>query len=736
MNKIETFGRPPIRRATDDAQPRDLPMTEGTKLPLLTQYFRILLRWKWLILGLTLAGLILALIATLLTTPRYTATSTIEISRESDRVLEVEGVEREATTADLEFYQTQYGLLRSRSLAERVARDLRLTRDQAFLAAHDIQLDAPTGGEDRAARERRLLSEVAHALLENVGISPIRASRLVTISYTSPDPALSARIANHWGQAFIQSNLERRYEATSYARKFLEGRLEQLRQRLQESERNLVAYAGQQRIINLPGTAAGPDGTGGTPERSLEVEDLAALNARLADATADRIRAESRLATAAGSAPESLSNNGLSSLRQRRAEVAADYAKLMAQFEPDYPPAKALASQLAQLDRSIAREEGRVGTSLRGNYEEAVARERDLTARVAGLKSSLLDLRRRSIQYNIYQRDVDTNRQLYDGLLQRYKEIGVAGGVGTNNVSRVDEAEIPTRPSEPRMLVNLLIGLLAGLGVGALAALALEQIDEAITDPTDVEANLHLPLLGVIPNAGDQDVVEVLADRKSDLAEAYLSVQTNLEFATASGVPRSFSVTSTRPAEGKSSTAYALAVSLARLKRSVLLIDGDMRSPSVHHIHGIGNTRGLSNFLAGSDDLSDFIFATNQEGLSVIPSGPQPPNAAELLTGRRLEQLIDRLLERFDHVIVDSPPVMGLADAPLIASKVAGTIFAVESHGTRARLARIAIGRLSAAHSHLIGIVLTKFESRGARFGYGYGYDYGYGYGRSDSRKG
>jgi capsular exopolysaccharide synthesis family protein len=219
-----------------------------------------------------------------------------------------------------------------------------------------------------------------------------------------------------------------------------------------------------------------------------------------------------------------------------------------------------------------------------------------------------------------------------------------------------------------------------------------------------------------------------LLDRKSDLVDAYLAVQTNLAFTTEHGVPRSFAITSTRPAEGKSTTALALATTLARAGRRVILVDGDMRSPSVHHLGGVDHDRGLSNFLAGEDSIEPLTFRMDDLNLTAMSAGPIPPNAAELLTGNRLAILIERLLQSFDHVIIDSPPVMGLADAPLIAARVEGVIYAVESHGIRSTLVKTALGRLASANARIFGGVLTKFEARKAH--YGYGYDYGYGYGR------
>lgn len=705
-----------------------LPYRGQENLPILKQYVAIIRRRKWVIIGSIAAALVAALIITMLMTPLYTARSTVEIQREGANIVNVQSVESEASTRDEEFYQTQYSLLKARSLAERVARNLRLYEDPVFLGAFELDGEMPAGGRVALTQEQRdqRIRRVSDILLKNVGIQPIRNSRLVEVTFTSPNPHLSARVVDAWTRNFIEQALERRFEATAYARRFLEERLGQLSGRLESSERQLVGYAVREGIINISSGTAG--GTA-TVERPLVADQLVALNAELQRATADRMAAQSR--QSAGPSTASIASPVVAALRQRRSDVAAEYQRMLVQFEPDYPPARALAAQLAQIDRGIATEEARLSGATRNELEAAQGRESQLAARVESLKSELLQNRSRSIQYNIHQRDVDTNRQLYEALLQRYKEIGIAGGVGINNIAVVDTARVPQGPSSPVLVLNMLIALLAGLAVGAGLALAMEQVDEAIADPTEIENKLRLPILGAVPKVSDGDLSEELNDRKSAIAEAYLSVQTSLGFSTDHGVPRSLVVTSTRPGEGKSTTSYALAQSLARTGRSVILVDGDMRSPSIHHEFDLRNEMGLSNYLSGEGDLSKLILPTGIKGVSVMTAGPIPPNAAELLTGVRLDQLLEELRGRFDHILIDAPPVMGLADAPLLTSRVEGTVYVIESHGTRTSMARLALGRLRGANARLLGGVLTKFESKRAH--YGYGYDYGYGYGNGDA---
>jgi capsular exopolysaccharide synthesis family protein len=699
------------------------------RLPAVRRVWRLASRWRWVLIGGVAAGALFGILLTLLMTRQYASTARLEISRETARVVNIDSVERDTSFFDQEFYQTQYGLMQTKALAERVARDLNVVDDASFFRMFG-RTDLFDGDTMDAAKRAKRNEVAGRILLDHFGVAPVRGSSLVDVTAVTPDPALSQRIAQTWSRDFIANNLERRFDASSYARHFLETRLEALREKLEASERQAVTYASAQGIINLPAPGDQKDGGGTTGDRSLLTDDLGALNAALETATAERIQAKSRLLDASrpGASSEALGNEAISALREKRAEAASDYAKLMVQFAPGYPQAKAVASQVQALDAAIAQEERRVRSSFEESYRSALAREQALAARVEALKGNLTDLRRRNIQYNIYQRDADTNRELYKALLQRYKEIGVAGGIENNNVAIADAAKLPDRPASPRLLVNMILSMLAGAVIGIAIAVVLEQIDEGIGDPGQIEEKLGLPLLGAVPRTMHAEPLEALGDPRSQLVEAYLAVQANLELSTAHGTPRSLAVISTRPREGKSTTTIALAQSLARARRRVVLIDADLRSPTIHRTFGVSNQMGVSNFLAGADTLDEMLLATDRENLSIMPAGPQPPNAADLLTGERLPLLIAQLLERFDHVIVDSPPVIGLADAPLVGSAVESVLYVVEAGSIHAGTVRIALDRLRTAHVNVLGAVLTKFEAKRAHLAYGY--DYGYGYGR------
>ncbi|MDM7957518.1 polysaccharide biosynthesis tyrosine autokinase [Blastomonas sp.] len=690
--------------------------------------WRTVIRRRILIVSIVAAAIALGAMITLLTPKQYTASVTLEISRQENQIVDVQSLRPESAGTDLEFYQTQYALLEARSLAVRVANKLRLASDASFIELFGVDeaellsdFDSKSVGEINQVRR----DQAVELLLEHVEISPVRGSALVSIRFTSRDATVSQRVANTWAEQFIAASLARKFDATSYAREFLERRLAELRDRLEESERLAVNYARREQIIRLPGGGNTEGASSGAPTRSLLADELERINSELARATGERVQLQSRAGSNVSPAGDNASA-ALAQLRSKRAELAAEYANLLTTFAPEYPKVKAIASQLSELDNGIAREERRIGSQNSTSYQQAVAREANLKEMVSGLKAELLEQEVRSIQYNIFQRDADTNRELYNGLLQRYKEIGVAGGVGTNNISVVDEAKLPEIPSSPNLLNNLLLALLMGGVIAAGAVFAAEQIADHISDPDQVEARLGLPLLGIVPST-EKEFLEVIRDRKSEQAEAYIAIITRLAFATVHGTPRSLCVISTRPAEGKSSSAIGVAMALSKVGKRVLLIDGDMRSPSIGKAASVSERQGLSNYLAGMDDFSQLVIRSEFLDLDIMPAGPSPLNAAELLTGNRLAKLLEELLKGYDHVVIDSPPVLGLADAPLIASNVEACLYTVESATVRVAQIRSAIKRLP-SQVNLVGVMLTKVDTLRAK--QLYGYDYGYGYGK------
>ncbi|QAY77054.1 GumC family protein [Sphingosinicella sp. BN140058] len=678
--------------------------------------WRILSEWRWLILGATAVGLATAVVLTFLMTPMYSASATLEINPPTVEILDERKTGTRASN-DRDYLTTQYGLLSSRNLAERVVQNMNLAGNPDFVPA----------GADRSTR-----TKIATGTLQaHFRVEPIPQSRLVRIGYTSPSPALAAQITNSYAENFINSSLERRYEASSYARQFLERQIAKVKAELETSERKLVAYAQAQQLISTGG-----DKDGGGDTNSLEGATLVTLNQALADAQSKRIAAEQRYRQAASlNAGDVVSSTA--PLRGARAGLQAEYQEKLQSFKPDYPDMVRLRARIQALDEQIAREGGTVGggktSTLLAEYRAAVAAERSLQGRVNQLRSAVLTDRGDRIQYNILQREADTNRSLYDALLQRYKEIGVAGGIGTNTVSIVDRAQPPGGPSSPNLMLNLAIGLALGAIAGIAAALALEFLNDTIKTPDDIREKLRLPSLGVVPKKkGNDPLSEELKDQTSPVSEAYSSLRTSLQFTTDTGAPKTLLITSTRAAEGKSSTTLALAQGFARLGKSVLLIDSDLRKPAF--VTGVEPNEGLSKLLTNTETLNQHVMKTQFEGLTLLPCGPLPPNPAELLSSPRLKTILAEASANYDMVIVDGPPVMGLADAPLLAANCRGTLLVIESGKTRTKAAIDAVNRLKASGGSIVGAVLTKFRHQAHGYGYGYGYE-PYRYGGVGSRE-
>jgi capsular exopolysaccharide synthesis family protein len=706
--------------------------TEGAQGLRLLEYWRIIYKHKWIIVAAVAVSLAIGLVATLLTPRVYTATTTIEIDRETSNVvganMDVAPVER--LSRDQEFFQTQYGLLKSWSLAQHVVQSPGLVSDPAFMKAM---------GTRKPPSAAVLARGWGVGFLEGgLGVFPVRDSRLVRISFDSPDPNLSARVANAFADNFIESNLQHRFEASAYARHFLEDRLAELKARLEDDERKLVAYATQQQIIQISEPSSGKDAPA---PQSLAATNLGALNAALTSAKANLVQVGERYRASQAApglaAPDVLSDPTVQQLRQEQVKLAVQYNEQLKVYKPDYPDMIQLKTQLDDVTRQLSSAADTSRRSLRTQYDAASAQVANLQRQVDGLKNNVLDERNREIEYNILQRERDSTKTLYDGLLDRYKQIGIAGGITTNNISVVDRAQAPGGPSRPQPMHNLAVAGMAGLAAGVLLAFLLETMDQAVRKPADVETKLGLPVLGSVPllEKGVQPM-EALADLRSPFSEAYHSIRSNLAFSTKDGAPKVLSVTSARPEEGKSTTAFALAQGFARAGMRVLLVDLDLRNPSQHKIIGADNRVGASNLLTGAVRVQGAVQPTDWPNLFLIPSGPLPPSPAELLIGPRLVAFTKEATEHFDIVILDGPPVMGLADSPLIASVATGCVLTIEAGRTSRAQARAAIKRLRVGDARLFGAILTKFDSRKTAYGYGYAYaydyEYNYAYGRRE----
>jgi capsular exopolysaccharide synthesis family protein len=688
------------------------------------------IRANLLVVSLILASaLALAVIVTLLQTPRYTAETSLQINDQSAQILgKQDDISQDpvVSSADTErFLQTQVDILKSRALSDRVAQKLRLFGNANFYNAMGVR--QPDGDVNR----RELEDITLRALEDSRSVSLPRNSRLATVSFTSTQPELSARVANTMASEFIQSNLQRRFDSSAYARSFIAGQLSEARAKLEVSERELNAYARQAGLIRDRDPNSGPDKRRGS--ESVTTASLLEINSAANQAEAARIAAQQRWELVARgnplNSPDVLANPAVSSLLGERARTEAELQKQRANHLEDYPAVAQLRAQVAAMNNQLDAVAKSIRASVKQQYDGAVETERSLKQQVIDLKGSSLEEQDRLVQYNLLAREADTNRTVYEGLLQRYKELNAAAGISASNIAIIDSAIPPILPSSPNLLRNLALALLAGVVVSGAFIYLRMQFDDAVRVPEDVAGKFNMPLLGVIPLAKELDVGTALADPKSPISEGYNSLRSALLYSTAAGLPKTILFTSSQPSEGKSTTSMAVATGIARLGRKVVVVDVDLRRPSLHKgLDGPAgdNAMGMTTLLTAQGTIDEVLRDTDVETLKVITSGPIPPSPTELLSSNRMHLLLEELKERFDCVVLDSPPILGLADAPLMAALVDGIVLVIQSDRSRRGSLKSSIRRVRGQHTSVLGAVLTKFDPTNTsnRYSEYYGYNY------------
>ncbi len=709
----------------------------------LRAYWAILVRRKWTVILFTLLAVAAATLWTLQQSPIYRSTITLKIDYRAPKVVTYQGVtpEEQGGWYSQDYYQTQYELLKSKTLAQRVADELGLQAEEGssdgraspqglvgrLVAMVQGWVGVEPSSEGTRSSQASTPKPTAELVLGGLSVEPVKGSRLVRVSYDSTDPKLAARVLNTLADAFINESLERRFGATAYAKKFLQERIEQVRANLEDSERRLAQYTAEHGIVDM-------DEAEGMP-----LDELKALKAALVQAQTDRLKLEGQyrqLKQGHGKALARVLDDPLiQELKGSLAELQAEYQEKLNIYKPAYPKMVQLQTRIEQVQQAIDEEIGNIREAVRQSYLAKLQEERALKARVDKLAAAILKQRAATTDFNALKREVDTNRELYDGLLQRLKEVSVVAGIGTNNVSVVDPAEVPSAPYKPNLRKNVMIALMLGLMGGFGLALLFEHMDDTVKSATDLEKLLQRPVLGLVPlvEKSDQELpdgvssVPMLAHLapKSAIAEAFRSLRTALQFSTAEGAPKLLHYTSSAPGEGKTTSAVATAITYAQTGATVLLIDADLRNPSVHKELRLSNARGLTNCLTGHAKPVEVTQETEVQGLFCITAGPSSPNPVELLSSGNMVDLLQLASQRFDYVVVDGPPVLGLADALVLGAMAHATILVVQAGETRKGAVEAAMRRLHHVQVNLIGGLLAKYARGGG--GYGYDYDY-YGY--------
>lgn len=724
----------------------------------LREYWRILLKRRWVVVAVLGIIAVTTLLSTLLTIPMYQATATIQISPPSSRILDFADFSAEGTgyLAQQQFHTTQHEILRSRELAESVVRaegvetHPELTgeiRQRSLIGELRALIGAIRGAlsgkpepatatsDPEQARELAIRS-AGSVLRSRVTIEPVRNSNLVHIRVEAFDPQFAARMANAIVAEYIRSTMQRRFAAGTQAREFLEDQLAEMRIALERADQALLDFAQRNQVADL--------------EQRIEMAtaSLNELNARLSQVETELVQLGSfkTMIDRGQAADINLINESeeIRALRQKRAQLATEYASLSQRFKDDYPTLVELRKQMDAISDQIAEERTLAIRNILSRFNSLTAEAESLRDAIERRERSILALNQQGVQYNILKRDFETNRELYDGLLQRMKEIGVAAGVQENNIAMIDEALPPAAPFKPKLARNMALALVIGLIAGIGLALVLEFFDSSIQRTEDLEALTGRPVLGLVPVVRAREMREDnkdfhLPDRavghysarfpKSSVSEAFRSLRTSLMFSTPEGMPKTLLITSPGPGDGKTTCAINLATVMAQNGSRVLLIDADLRKPRLHRDFGKPQSPGLTNRIAGvhtEGNEAASILATDVQGLFVMPSGNQPPNPAELLSSERMRKIIAMNERAFDHVIIDSSPILGLADAMVLSRQVHGVILVASAGKTAKDSIKTSVKRLAQVRAPLLGTVLNAVDLDSPDYAYYSAYYYNY----------
>ncbi len=706
----------------------------------LREIWNVLVRYRWTIL--IFLGVVTAttVIATLLMRPVYQAATLLEIIPSSRNIVKFQNLEQ-SELQPREFIQTQANILRSESVASAAISNLGIAShpelngqlEQRGIVSGIRQVlsvfnsaDAVSDEYTELVGERKRLERFE----ERLRVAPIRNSNLFEVSFESFDPVLAADVANAVSEQFIKLNDERRFNSTSGAKSFLQQEIQRVQAKLERSEKDLNAFARKHQIVDLE------------DKNNIMSTRLQELNRSLTEVQSDRIRAEALYTQAqhgqVESLPAILQEDLIRNLKEEYTRLQAEYFKLANIYKDAYPKLQQVRAQMSQVKLSLDQEVGKIVASLKTNFEQLNERERLLQVAVKSQKNELLDLQDRAVQFNILKREWETNKELYSGLLERMKEVGVAAGMEMNNVAVIDHAAVPIKPSSPKLLLNFgiagILGLLGGVGLAFLLA----YLDNTIATPEELERIAHVASLGLLPkidakildNDASLDLVSEVA-RDSELSEAFRSIRTSLMFSSPQGAPKKLYVTSTTFSEGKTTNAVNLAIVLAQQGAKVLLVDADLRKPRVHKVFGIPSSPGLSEHLVGQEK-SNRVFRTNIHNLSVMAAGIPPPNPAELLNSSKMDAFLQVAQDMFDYVICDGPPIMGIADAIVTSVKMDGVVLVVSTNGVTKEALKESVKRLRSVRAPLVGAILNMVEMTRSQYGY---YNSYYRYQPSESKE-
>jgi polysaccharide biosynthesis transport protein len=724
----------------------------GEAPPLLLEYWHMLRRRKGILVLIACLGLLAGVLLTLPQTPVYQARTTLEIQTLNENFLNMRDLSQtanEGVANPLETdLQTQVKILQSESVLGQVIAKLDLgtkllaEKNKGRLSAWRKALHLPE------SKPASTVEDILPLVAGNLTVRMQANTRLVEILYDSTDPLLAAGIANTLTAEFIRQNLESRWQTTQKTGEWLTGQMGDVRIKLERSEEQLQAYA---RAAGLMFTSE---------KDNVAEEKLRQLQQELSRAQADRVtkQSQSELATTAStdSLPEVLDDPTLKDYHVKLTDLRRQLAELSSTLTPAHPSVKKVQAQVITLEAALEGERANVTRRIQNEFESALRRERLLATSYEAQARVMTEQAAKVTHYNVLKREVDNNRQLYDSMLQHVKEAGIASALHTSNVRVVDPARPPARPYKPNLVMNSILGLLAGGFFGIVFTVMQERADRSIQAPGETSLYLNVPELGVIPSAdaahsksfayyrqargaetkeaekqNRKSPVELVTwqRRPSVLAESFRSTLASILYTGENrNRQRVIALTSANPGEGKTTVVSNLALALAEIGQQVLLIDGDLRKPRLHEIFNVPNAWGLSDLLAGKKPpvgLEAMAVGTGYTGLYLLPAGSYDSSISNLLHSPLMSGLLFGMRQKFDMVLIDTPPMLPMPDARVLGRLADGVILVVRSARTTKEAAAAASQRLAEDGTRVLGTVLNEWDPRNtSHAGYGYYHDY------------
>lgn len=716
---------------------------------LLRDYLRVLIKSKWVVITTVLLFVSVVTISTLRTTPIYEAVGSIAINKTDPVTFNLKDSSSSIDYYDPTDMDTEVRILKSDLLALQVIRQLNLDKQPEGANKTASSLELPTDGmQPDSARTSAALSDFKN----NLQVSLVPNTRIIEIRYRSPDKNLAARVVNTLANTYVEQNFKTRFESTMQASDWLSKQLVDLQIKVETSQEKLVKYQKEHEILGID------------EKQNITTAKLDELNRELTTAESVRMEKESiyhlvqsgdsdsivAAANVDGGARGTSANSALlEKLREQQADLKIQVAQLSTQFGPSYPKLAQLNSQIKEVDAQIQNEMRKVAARLRGDYLAAVQRESMLRSALEQQKQQANKLNESAIEYSLLKRDVDANRTLSEGLLEKLKEAGVTAGLRSNNFRIVDVARVPTSPSGPNILRNIAFALALGLSTGIGLAFLLESMDNTVRTPEQAQTISLLPSLGMIPLgsrstremrgsaklalASSKEAVELVTKSRprSQMAESYRALRTSLLLTFPGGPPKVILITSALPEEGKTTTSVNSAIVLAQKGTRVLLIDADLRRPSIHKTLGMGPTLGLSNVLTGTANLQQAIIpSTILPDLFLLPAGTPPPNPAELLASTKMKNVLEELRKHYDHIVIDSPPTLSVTDAVVMSTAADAVVLVIRSGHTTKPALRRARDILLQVNARVCGVLVNAVNLNSPDYYYHYEYQgkYGHGY--------